>query len=678
MRKILLVLIACSIPAWRLHAAPPDDHRMDWFRQARFGMFIHWGLYSIPAGEWNENTGHGEWIRTTAQIPIDQYDRLLHQFNPLRFAPDAWVQIAKDAGMNYIVITTKHHDGFALFDSRVSDFDVMATPFHRDIMAELADACRRHGIRIGWYYSIMDWHHPDYLPRRNWELPARPVADADFDRYLAFLHAQVTELLTNYGPVGIMWFDGEWESTWNHTLGQALYDLCRSLQPDVIVNNRVDVGRRGMAGISDPGFAGDFGTPEQEVPPTGIPGVDWETCMTMNSHWGWNRHDADWKSTQDLIRLLVDVASKGGNLLLNVGPRPDGTFPPQAVRRLREIGDWMDVHSPAIYGTTASPFPHLDWGRATARVADDASTLYLHVFDWPHDHSLVVPNLGNDIRSATLLTDGNAPLSWHRTGTDVLIDLPPLMPDERCTVVALEIQGRPLIYETPAIEAPADQFVDAAIVTLRTHAPLAIRFTIDGSDPGPTSPLYREPIRLDRDTTIKARAFHRDQPVSGVAARTFRKVTPWPSRPSATAPGLVQQRFTGSFDALPDFRALRPSQTAIIPTVALPPGFNDEYVALLQQGMLRVDQDALYVFSLTSDDGARLWIDDHLVIDNDGLHTPVTVTGTAPLAAGSHAFRIEWFNKTGGLALDLKMAKAGQPLHPIAPDRLTHAIGDQP
>jgi alpha-L-fucosidase len=245
----------------------------DWWREARFGLFLHWGLYSIPAGTWGEQTDHAEWIRETAHIPIEQYDRFVPQFDPVDFDARAWVALAKRAGMQYVVITSKHHDGFCLFDSAETDYDVMSTPFHRDILKELSAACKDAGLRMCWYHSIMDWHHPDYLPRRTWE--NRSEAGADMDRYVEHLHAQVRELLTNYGKIGVMWFDGEWESTWNHERGQALYDLCRSIQPDVIVNNRVDVGRGGMAGMtSDAQYAGDFGTPEQEIPATGLPGVD--------------------------------------------------------------------------------------------------------------------------------------------------------------------------------------------------------------------------------------------------------------------------------------------------------------------------------------------------------------------------------------------------------------------
>ncbi|MGE5199190.1 MAG: alpha-L-fucosidase, partial [Rhodospirillaceae bacterium] len=334
---VSLVAIACALtavlPRALAHAggpdappAPPPDARLDWWRAARFGMFIHWGLYAIPAGEWNGRSDYGEWIRNNARIPIGVYDQFKARFNPAKFDPDAWVRLAKGAGMQYLVITTKHHDGFALFDSKETDWDVMATPYGRDIVRQLADACRRGGIRLGLYYSIMDWHHPDYLPRREWELASRPDAGADFDRYVAFMKGQLKELLSGYGPIGVLWFDGQWEGTWNAARGRDLYDYVRALQPSIIVNNRVGQG------------LGDFGTPEQEIPATGVPGADWETCMTMNGNWGFNRADKNFKSAQTLVRNLVDVASKGGNFLLNVGPTAEGEFPAESVERLEQIG----------------------------------------------------------------------------------------------------------------------------------------------------------------------------------------------------------------------------------------------------------------------------------------------------------------------------------------------------
>jgi alpha-L-fucosidase len=424
----------------------PRDSRLDWWREARFGLFIHWGLYAVPAGEWKGETDHGEWIRESAHIPVKEYEQFQKQFNPVRFDPEQWVALAREAGMRYLVITSKHHDGFGLFDSAETDWDVMGTPFHRDVLAELSAACARGGVRFCTYHSIMDWHHPDYLPRRSWEGADRPAAGADYERFVKYLHAQVTEVITKYHP-GVLWFDGEWENTWTHERGVELYKLCRALDPNLIVNNRVDVHRGGMGGFSESSEAvGDFGTPEQEIPATGLNGVDWETCMTMNDHWGYNSHDTRWKSVETLVRNLIDVASKGGNYLLNVGPKADGTFPDEAIERLHGIGAWMKKNGDAIHGTSASPFETLPWGRCTVKKDGADSILYLHVFERPADGRLVLPGLGNEPLSAGWLAGPRLAFPVRREGTDVVVELPPTLPDPIASVVTLGIQGEPIVY----------------------------------------------------------------------------------------------------------------------------------------------------------------------------------------------------------------------------------------
>lgn len=331
---------------------------MEWWRDARFGMFIHWGLYAVPGGEWKgENVpGAAEWIMHTAKIPVADYDPLVKEFDPTAYDADAWVQLAKQAGMKYIVITTKHHEGFSLWPSKANDWNVTKTPYGKDLLDPLAEACRRHDIKLGFYYSILDWRDPLYGQRRAWDLrPEDP--EPDMDAYTAKMKGQLKELLTEYGDIAILWFDGEWEDAWTHERGIDLYDYVKSLQPDVLVNNRVDKGRQGMQGMTRSGeFRGDFGTPEQEIPSTGLPGVDWESCMTMNRSWGWHKNDHDWKSADQLIENLFDTASKGGNYLLNVGPKPDGTIPEASIDRLESIGEWMKVNSQAIYGTGPGPF----------------------------------------------------------------------------------------------------------------------------------------------------------------------------------------------------------------------------------------------------------------------------------------------------------------------------------
>ncbi|NUQ71261.1 MAG: alpha-L-fucosidase [Chthonomonadales bacterium] len=439
MKRVLitLALIACAIHALSLdETVEQRNRRMRWFREARFGMFIHWGLYAIPAGEWNGKPvgGAGEWIMYSAKIPVSEYEPLAGQFNPVQFDAKTWVRIAKDAGMKYIVITSKHHDGFALFDAKNSNYDVMATPFRRDVLKELALECRRQGIRLCFYHSIMDWHHPDYLPRRPWD--PRPDVPAHYERYIAYLKEQLTQLVREYGPLGILWFDGEWEETWTHAMGQDLYAFVRSLQPNIIVNNRVDKGRQGMQGMSAPEFAGDYGTPEQEIPPEGLPGVDWESCMTMNDTWGYKKNDDRWKSSETLIRMLVDCASKGGNFLLNVGPTAEGLIPGPSLDRLADIGRWMKVNGESIYGATASRIGRPPWGRCTSK----GRRLYLHVFEWPADGQLSVDGLRGSPTAAYLLADRRTKLNIRQSGAAWSIALPANAPDPIDSVIVLEMK----------------------------------------------------------------------------------------------------------------------------------------------------------------------------------------------------------------------------------------------
>ena len=421
--------------------------RMAWFEEARFGMFIHWGLYAVPAGEWKGRIvpGIGEWIMEKGKIPVSEYETLLQQFNPVKFDAREWVRIAKDAGMKYIVITSKHHDGFCLWPSDLTDWCIKSTPFQRDPLKELADACREAGIRLCFYYSIMDWHHPDWPKRRPWHDKA--TGEPNMDRYVQYMKGQLKELITRYGPIGILWFDGEWEDPWTHERGVDLYNYVRSLQPDIIINNRVGKSRKGMDGMNkDARAVGDYGTPEQRIPPTGFgPGVYWESCMTMNNTWGYRKDDHNWKSVETLVRNLIDCASKGGNYLLNVGPTAEGLIPQPSVERLAAIGLWMKANGQAIYGTKASPFETLDWGRCTQKPWGIGKTrLYLHVFHWPTNGQLVVPPLANKPLRASLLATGQK-LRFKKDGARIVLTVPPTAPDPIATVIALDIEGEPLV-----------------------------------------------------------------------------------------------------------------------------------------------------------------------------------------------------------------------------------------
>lgn len=342
---VVLLLAACQAPqpVNYLNESPrAKDARMQWWRDAGFGMFIHWGPYAVPAGYYKGEpvAGVGEWIMSSAQIPVKEYEVFAHEFNPVDFDAEAWVKTAKQAGMKYIVITSKHHDGFCLWDSKVTSYDFKDfTSFQRDPLKELADACRKEGIVLCFYHSIMDWHHPQ----------AKGEAFAEYREN--YLKPQLKELLTNYGPIGVLWFDGEWIEEWTEEQGRDLYNYLRNIQPDLIINNRVGKGRNGMQGMNKAGeFVGDFGTPEQEIL-TSASNLDWEACMTMNDTWGYKKDDHNWKSTNDLIRNLVDVAAKGGNYLLNIGPDARGIIPAESVKRLKEIGQWMDINHLVIYNS---------------------------------------------------------------------------------------------------------------------------------------------------------------------------------------------------------------------------------------------------------------------------------------------------------------------------------------
>lgn len=330
------------------------DARTAWWRDAKFGLFIHWGLYAIPAGEYEGKRipGIGEWIMQRAPIPVAEYEKYAARFNPIKFDAAEWVRIAKDAGMKYIVITSKHHDGFCLWDSKVSDYDVMdASPFKRDILQELKDACDKEGLAFAFYHSIMDWRHPDAQAPHYPTYNTKDKKNPNFPKYYEnYLKPQVKELVTKYDP-SILWFDGEWIPEYTHEQGLEMYNFVRSLKPDILVNNRVDKGRQGMQGMNKDGdFAGDFGTPEQEIL-EGVSAFDWESCMTMNDTWGYKSYDHNWKSKETLIHNLIDIAAKGGNFLLNVGPTAEGLIPAPSIERLSAIGRWLKVNGEAIYET---------------------------------------------------------------------------------------------------------------------------------------------------------------------------------------------------------------------------------------------------------------------------------------------------------------------------------------
>ncbi len=471
----LLLSVSLVAPAWAQQSRQEEtkqqrDARMAWWHDARFGLFIHWGVYSVPAGTYQGNRvgGIGEWIMRSAEIPVTEYREYAKDFNPVKFDPDAWAALAQQAGMKYIVITSKHHDGFALFPSDVTDWDIAdATPYGKDLIGPLADAARRHGLKFGLYYSqAQDWTHPGgakagLQDEEGWCEEHK----GKFDDYLAKIAVpQVREILSRYQPE-ILWWDTPHLMT--RERAELLWPLTR-LRPGLITNNRLGGG-----------YDGDTDTPEQEIPATGIKGRDWETCMTMNDTWGYKSYDDNWKPTQTLIRNLVDIASKGGNYLLNIGPKSDGTIPAESIERLEEVGRWMKVNGEAIYGTTACPTRLPSWGRITTKAGDGETTLYLHVFDWPTDGKLPV-SLVNKPISCQLLADADRSFKVTQEEHGLVVTLEGKMVDPICSVVTLRVQGEPnvVVYRIP-------QQADGSLVLKAGDADLHGGLRIEAKDNQP-------------------------------------------------------------------------------------------------------------------------------------------------------------------------------------------------
>ena len=402
---LLIMLFSCKQEQkidYLNESAEKFDQRMEWWRDAGFGMFIHWGAYSVPAGIYNneEIPGIGEWIMDKAQIPIPEYEKFSRQFNPVKFNAEEWVRIAKNAGMKYIVITSKHHDGFCLWDTEFTDYNIVDyTKYKHDVLKELSKACEDAGIKLCFYHSIMDWHHPD------------AKGDNFPDYREKYLKPQLKELLTGYGNIGVLWFDGEWIEEWTEEQGKDLYNYVRNLQPDIIINNRVGKGRKGMQGMNKGiEYAGDFGTPEQEIL-EGKSDLDWESCMTMNDTWGFKKNDFNWKSSKMLIHNLVDIAAKGGNYLLNVGPDSEGLIPEPSVERLSEIGDWMDVNSEVIYNSGAFEFYNKGENIRFVK-SKKGEFIYAVALEWPGE-TLILESIKADEGTDVKLLGYDIPLKWE-------------------------------------------------------------------------------------------------------------------------------------------------------------------------------------------------------------------------------------------------------------------------
>lgn len=457
----LLMFLIAGLMAVKAETTPARADRLAWFREARFGLFIHWGVYS--------QIGREEWARELLQIPWAEYQKYARSFNPVNYNPADWVRLAREAGVKYIVITSKHHDGFCLYDSAFTENDTLGARIKRDLIGELVKACREQDMPIGFYYSIMDWYHPDYLPRRSWEKD-RPARGADFRRYVSYMKSQLQELVLKYQPA-ILWFDGEWEHKNEDYDAVGIGQMLRQLKPDIIINDRLFNRAPGL---------GDFGTPENYVPATGWRNEDgslrlWEVCMTMNFNgWGYNHYETEFRNGPQLIRQLIEIASKGGNFLLNIGPRPDGTIQPEFVERLKQIGAWLRVNGEAIYGSEPSVFEKLPFfGRCTVR----GNRLYVHIMGWPQDKKIVLPGLKNRVQRAFLLASGQK-LGYSRKGNDLVIRLPEEPLDQVATVAVIEVEGRPQA-EPYRIQAGSDGRLELPVYLAEIKSQMGQRAYLD-------------------------------------------------------------------------------------------------------------------------------------------------------------------------------------------------------
>src|SRR5258708_526756 len=436
MRKTLLAcsgaLVLCLAPVRAQSGYKPTAETLaarEWFQDARLGMFVHWGVYSLLAD--------GEWVMNNKKIPVADYEKIPAMFNPIEFNAAEWVSLAKAAGMKYITITSKHHDGFAMFDSKASDYNIVArTPYKKDVLKALAEECRRQGLKLFFYYSQLDWHHPDYFPRgRTGQDTGRPN-QGEWPRYLDYMDAQLRELLTNYGDVAGIWFDGWWDrpdADWRLDL---TYSMIHQLQPQALIGSNHH--RRPNPGEDFQMFEKDLpgGRTSGVNPDSEIGELPLETCDTMNGAWGFNLTDRRYKSTPDLVRYLVRAAGANANFLMNVGPMPNGRIQPEFVTRLQEVGAWMAKNGEAIYGTRGGPIAPPPWGGTTKK----GNRVYVHVLDWP-DTSLLLTPLPSAVRSAPLLAGGR-PVEFKSGDFGGVLTPPKDAVDPLDTSVVLELDAK--------------------------------------------------------------------------------------------------------------------------------------------------------------------------------------------------------------------------------------------
>lgn len=453
MKNRLLICLALILSLNVSAQQSASDNKMEWWREARFGMFIHWGPYAVLGGDYHGHltrVGGPAWIMNRCKIPVSEYQEMTRNFNPVKYNPEEWVRIAKDAGMKYMVITAKHHDGFAMFKSKASNYNIVDfTPYGKDVLDALAKACRKYGMKLGFYYSqAQDWNNPGGATSRRpmiqgWLNPDSARIDAytlvhqgswdpiqqtrTMEQYMDSIAVpQIKELLANYGDVAVIWWDTPDRMT--EAFAEKINNILKKY-PQVITNDRLIRGSKKITG--------DYKTPEQAIPTVNqLDGTDWETCMTLNNTWGYQSRGIVWKSTRTLLTSLIDIASKGGNFLLNVGPSPEGVIPEGNVIRLKAIGRWMQKNGNSIYGTERCSLKKPDWGYCTQKVKGNKTYVYLQVLDWPEDEVLLF-RIDHKASAARLLHNGQT-LPFKNTQDGIYITVPQVAPDEIASVIELE------------------------------------------------------------------------------------------------------------------------------------------------------------------------------------------------------------------------------------------------
>jgi len=647
MKKTALMLMACVL--FISHSigqvASSKQDRMAWWKEAKLGMFIHWGLYSVPAGVWNgkETKNIGEWILNDLKIPVAEYKKYAEQFNPTKFNADFVVKMAKEAGMKYIVITAKHHEGFAMFQS-VDKFNIIdATPFKRDVIKEMAQACKKYKIPFGIYYSqAQDWTHPGGASYgKKWD----SAQIGSMDKYIDEVAVpQVKELLTKYGPISVFWWDTP--ADMNKERATKILEVMK-LQPNIIQNDRLGGG-----------FDGDLKTPEQYIPETGLPGVNWESCMTMNDTWGFKKNDHNWKSTEMLVRNLIDIASKGGNYLLNIGPTSEGEVPKESIDRLQQMGKWLAVNGKAIYGTSASPFKKFSLGRCTQKTINGKHYLYFHIFNMPTDGKIQIQGLGSTVANIAAVADAKkTPIPFTQNGAALSIDVSKVTTTAYATVLEVALKNEVLVYNEPEITTENNLFVKQLEAKVSNSIKDGIvRYTTDGTEPTATSTMAGEVIKMtaNKDVIIKAKTFVNNQPVTETVIVPFtyaiEKKAINVGNPQL---GIAYRYFHGTWGKLPNFNTEKVIANGVTNAISLAKKQRNDNYGLEFSGLVKVPQSGIYTFFIASDDGSKLRIDDEEV-DNDGTHDVKEKKLQVALQAGYHSIRVQYFQQSGGASLEVK------------------------